>query len=93
MSDPLPPTFIRFDFYTVELPDDAGKFADYLRSATEIKDYGKRALAKEGQQPIRWEFLEKLHSGIWVGDITRIRDDVVPNKAARNRARERLILK
>lgn len=80
---------LRFEFFRPELPSSSLTFSEILKKASDVTNFPGRLKLKSGN-PIRWEFLEKLDDDLWVGDITRIRDDVVPNKAARSRARERL---
>lgn len=88
---PIPTKRIRFEFYKVSLPDKSPKFEALLREASKIAAHDKRTKLKGGG-PVRWEFLERLTNGLWVGDMTKIRDDVVPNKASRSRPRERLVI-
>lgn len=86
---PHPPKRLRFDFFQVQFPKGSS-FDKALTSSQAITVLASRIVQKGGD-PIRWEYLEKdAKSGFWTGDITKIRDDVVPNKASRAKPRERL---
>ena len=93
MSEKKPASkHLRFEFYRVELPTEVPRFEMLLSKAQQITELEKRLVLKS-EVPVRWEFLDELPgSGVWTGDITRMREDVVPNKAARGRPRERLKL-
>ena len=88
---PHPPKRLRFDFFLVQFPKGSA-FVDALTTSQAVAAIGARIVQKVGD-PIRWEYLEKdAKSGFWTGDITKIRDDVVPNKASRTKARVRLVV-
>lgn len=89
MPNPRPPKTVRFEFYLVEMPEGEPPFVEVLEHAKNVTDITKR-LRLKGGNPLRWEHLETTENGFFVGDITRIKNEVIPNKAAPGKPRERM---
>jgi len=69
-----------FDFWRVTREGGAPPFATLLESALAIVDLPRRVISI-GAYPVRFEIIEHA-DGFWTGEITKFRDDVVPNRAS-----------
>lgn len=75
-----------FDFWHIERPEDAQPLDKLLKEAVKLTDLPDR-IKLVSDHRLRYEKLEKIDD-FWVGDITKFRDDTVPNKAGPKTPRE-----